>query len=759
MKMKKKGFTMVELLATIIILGLLVTIAYVSVRSILERGNDSYFTSQENMLILAGREYFADHRSELPDEIGDTSKVNLDTLINENYIDPIKDKDENDCNFDDSNVTVQKITEKDYQYYALLICDAYKTEEDKELPVITFNPNSKTSQSSIKVTMKITDNKEVASYRYVIEKDGENYKDSGYQKYEGNVTINLSGVGLYRITGYAIDSGGNTVTRQSGKYSIYKGINCGTVKFSSDNKDEYTKKDITVDIDVPDNTYRWELSEKVNNGSYKLIQSYVGNVDQSVVLNTDGKHQLKVVAYDQNGNSCTSVSDSYNIDKTPPKLTVILKKKTSSTDLGETANISSLENYTNNTLHNGWVVLRGSCSDNNGECTVSYKVTGASTNTDGYVNKTTRNINAQGTSTIEYRATDEAGNVTSRTYTVKLDRTAPTLSVVLKKKANSTDLGNSSNINSLKNYTNDTWYSGYVVLRGSCSDSNDCTVSYKVTGASSNTGGFVNNTTRNINASGTSTIVYRATDGAGNVTTKKYTVKLDRTRPTVSYNYDGDTYEKKSLKVCVTVKDSVGIDNIRFRIYKSGKEIQDINRTSVNATSKQECYTLSGYGSYTVYVKAYDYANNKQSKSPENDYGYYYQKYTLTNPDPDPNFKLTCKKTCNSGNCSLTGYNGYVYYNDRVWTWTISGANSGINKSKTEIRYSTNNVQNYAIYTYSTTPWGTKGDGTPLKASTNRGYAYFTNSSIKFSRSYANLSIVGTVCTKSGKCKTCTLTQ
>ena len=758
---KKKGFTLVELLATIIILGLLVTIAYVSVTSILDRGNDSYYESQENMLVLAGREYFADHRSELPKEIGDTSTVTLETLIKEKYIDPIKDKDENVCDEKNSGVTAQKITDRDFQYYGILACGNYTTESDKAKPTISFNPNKKSSEDPITVTMKITDNKEVKSYRYVITKDGEEYQDSGYQTYDGDITINLTELGLYRITGYAIDSSGNTSTRRSGQYSVHKGIDCSQVQISSSIKaGSITNQDISISYKLPSNAYRVELSRKTNGGEYELIDSYIGNTIPNVILNTEGTHQVKAVVYDRDGNSCIAATDEYTIDKTGPELNVVSKKKTSITNLGNNVDISNLEDYPNDTWYSGYVVLRGSCSDSSSECDVSYKVTGASSNTDDFVNGTTRNINAEGVSTIEYRATDEAGNVTSKTYTVKLDRTAPTLSVVLKKKANSTDLGSSSNINSLKNYTNDTWYSGYVVLRGSCSDGeSDCTVSYDVTGASSNTGGFVNNTTRNINASGTSKIVYRATDEVGNVTEKTYTVKLDRTRPTITYNYSGGTYKQKSLKVCATIKDSVGIDSIRMQVYKSGKQIKDINNTSVNATSKQVCYTLSGYGSYTVYTRVYDLAGNKQSKSPENVNGFYYQNYTLTNPDPDPNFKLTCKKTCNSGNCSLTGYNGYVYYNDRVWTWTISGANSGINKSKTEIRYSTNDVQNYAIYTYSTAPWGTKGDGTPLKASTNRGYAYFTNSSIKFSRSYANLSIVGTVCTKSGKCKTCTLTQ
>ena len=530
MNKENKGFTMLELLATIIILSLLVTLGYISVRSILKRGDESYYQSQEDMLILAGREYFADHRSELPKKIGGTSSVTLETLINENYIDPIKDEDDNDCNFKESNVTSQKVTDKDYQYYGLLKCDnKYETDKDESSPTITFTPNKASSDDSITVKMNITDNVGVASYRYVITKDKEKYYDSEYQTYNKEVTINLTEIGLYEITGYAIDQNGNRATRESGQYSIYNGIDCSAVKFDSSVKEgTWTNKNITVDINVPDNTYRMDLS-KITNEKEELLNSYIGSGKQSITLNTEGSNKIKVVLYDSNGNSCTATTDSYNIDKTKPDL-----------------------------------------------------------------------------------------------------------SVVLKKKKNSTNLKDTSNINSLSNYTNNTWYSGYVVLRGACSDSeSNCTVSYKVTGASTNTDNYVNGTTCNINASGTSTVVYKATDQAGNTVTKKYTIKLDRTRPTVSYNKSRGTYNTKSLEICATAKDNTGVSSVRMQVWSpshpNGTLIKD-NTAQVNKTSRKFCYTLSGYGTYTVYTKVTDYANNIQNKSPENTYNYYYQKYTLKSP-------------------------------------------------------------------------------------------------------------------------------
>ena len=123
----KKGFTLVELLATIVILGLLVTLGYISVRAILDRANEKYYKTQENMLILTGKDYFADYRSKLPEQIGETAYVTLKKLIEENYIDPIKDKNEKECDINESKVTVEKATEKEYKYYAILVCNDYKT--------------------------------------------------------------------------------------------------------------------------------------------------------------------------------------------------------------------------------------------------------------------------------------------------------------------------------------------------------------------------------------------------------------------------------------------------------------------------------------------------------------------------------------------------------------------------------------------------------------------------------------------------------
>ena len=433
MRLEKKGFTLIELLTTIVILGLLVTLGYISVRSVLDRSDESYYRTQEDMLILAGREYFTDYRSELPKEIGETNYVTLKTLIDEKYIDPIKDKNENDCDNEKSRVIAEKITETKYQYYAILVCNDYETTKDEAKPVVKFTPNKKSSTKNIEVTMKLTDNEEVTSYRYVITKDGESYKDSGYLEYKGDVTIKLTEKGLYRITGYAKDSSGNTGSRTSGKYSIYVGIDCANVEFTNSTKiNTWTNKNITVNIKLPNNTYRWELSRQVNGGNYEVINNYVGSVDDTYTITNEGRTKLRVVVYDKLGNSCTATTEGeYRVDKTAP---------------------TCVSSGGSNSWTNKNITLVGKCSDSGGS---------------GCAGNVTRPYKSDTDATKQSPGTvrDNAGNTRAcpANQTVKIDKTPPIITYTLTESGNANNrVSGGSNVASQRDIT---FSAGSSVLR------------------------------------------------------------------------------------------------------------------------------------------------------------------------------------------------------------------------------------------------------------------------------------------------------
>ena len=126
-----KGFTLIEMLASILIIGILVTIVLISANNLIKTSNLEYYNTSEKMMILASKDYFADYRSYLPKEVGEKTRVLLSALVIEEYIDMIKDVNDNDCDTTKSYVEVEKTSNSEYLYKAHLVCDKanYETKD------------------------------------------------------------------------------------------------------------------------------------------------------------------------------------------------------------------------------------------------------------------------------------------------------------------------------------------------------------------------------------------------------------------------------------------------------------------------------------------------------------------------------------------------------------------------------------------------------------------------------------------------------
>lgn len=94
----KRGFTLVELLATITILGIISSIAVVSVTKYLEQAKKSTYADLERTVYEAARNYLIDHPEEL-DKEGEKDRptvtvIPLDVLIKDEKVERIKDPNE-----------------------------------------------------------------------------------------------------------------------------------------------------------------------------------------------------------------------------------------------------------------------------------------------------------------------------------------------------------------------------------------------------------------------------------------------------------------------------------------------------------------------------------------------------------------------------------------------------------------------------------------------------------------------------------------
>ena len=129
----KNGFTLIEIIGAIIILGILLIIAVPYMNRNLETFRADYYNSIEETILSSGRNFYTDNRKYLPSSYLESSKVSLNTLENQKYMDEVLDYEGNSCN-KDSYVIVIKKSKTEYDYYLCLICenDNYDTTDKNE---------------------------------------------------------------------------------------------------------------------------------------------------------------------------------------------------------------------------------------------------------------------------------------------------------------------------------------------------------------------------------------------------------------------------------------------------------------------------------------------------------------------------------------------------------------------------------------------------------------------------------------------------
>lgn len=83
-KLNNKGFTLVELLAVLVILIAIMSIAIPSISSSLERSKDKQDKSRRKLLESAAELYVTDHKNKIKET---PCAIKIKTLLDENYID------------------------------------------------------------------------------------------------------------------------------------------------------------------------------------------------------------------------------------------------------------------------------------------------------------------------------------------------------------------------------------------------------------------------------------------------------------------------------------------------------------------------------------------------------------------------------------------------------------------------------------------------------------------------------------------------
>ncbi|MBQ8132245.1 MAG: type II secretion system protein [Bacilli bacterium] len=270
---RRNGFTMVELLAVILILGIVTALSVVSIQEVLRRARSRYYTSQEENLTAAGRNYMEKNQQYLPKVTGQKTSISADELIKNKYISSLVDYSKQNCHASNSYVQVIK-NDNGYYYDSYLECDTYRTNlKQLEGNFKNFNViySGGVNDAKAKITLQ-EDKYGIGSYQYTIFNSdlnqvvftSENYEMKGSTSLiERTISLKNHTPGTLEITLRATNIGGAEYTFSKSSDSRYKDdgskLECG----SNSGVKTWTSSDRTITVQCKDDSAKVGCAKSV----------------------------------------------------------------------------------------------------------------------------------------------------------------------------------------------------------------------------------------------------------------------------------------------------------------------------------------------------------------------------------------------------------------------------------------------------------------------------------------------------------------
>ena len=596
MKKSNRGFSFVELLAAIVIMGLLSGLAIVSIRFLTNKAEKEYYKAQESEVVMSAKSYTQDNRNYLPKRVGMKRQIYLSTLQDKKYIGDVVDRSKKKCDPTKSYVQVYRYDKNHYNYVVNLVCDRYKSSEDddaliNEKPTVSINflNVSKTDKySDAKARIVIKDDHKISSYSYIIMKDNEEVKNSGdidgklQTKIDTNISLADYVPGKITVKAVATNTLGNQ--GNDSKSVTVKNENAPTCEFVRDN----SVKDVNGN---PTCEGKWikDPTQATVEAQVKCIDKSGSGCQKDVYTQVFfGERKTDTILIKDNTGNTNNCSVYVCIDVTKPTTPVIdnpyegiwINKsysiKISSYD--KTAGIAYFEyRYPDSTGVDGNGVSEkewhqwANSSKNPGD-TTPFVTTPFSKERDEYV---------------EVRACDRAGNCSDIARSkIRIDKTDPTCTIT-RNKANPDGLND--------------WYVTNVNLKlnpknnhGSGDRAVDSPISYEL--KNTNSASYKGTTTGTQTETKGITWYGFVKDEAGNKSTcNSGSFKVDTTAPTCTVNRSGtagrNNWYRSNVSLSLSTNDNMsGVDTYDLKSTNSASYNKNTTATITYETNKINWY-------------------------------------------------------------------------------------------------------------------------------------------------------------------------
>ena len=355
-----KGFTLIELLAVIVILALISGVGIMSFSSITKKSEEDYYANLVNNLELKANDYYSDHRSQRPGiNSGDyvCSRVSLEELVNNKYLDNVNNSKGESCDLDNSFVYIKRNADKQYEYKVLLVCDDYylslsedeycRGEEVVETSIslsayyadnVSYNVTQSyynTQWVSQDVTVNFLSSESVS--RYVITNMNTN------DVYTCNAVNNqcsasFSSKGTYNVVSY---NGDIEVARRSFNIKIDKvapsfNLDNNNINIAYGSEMVNYEKNLT---DIVDESGISRINYILLKGNEEIVNTVANGTNIKIANLTSDRYTIKVKAYDKALNESAYLEKKFNVTRSI-KLVDVLND-----DYNETHEVVNRTNY------------------------------------------------------------------------------------------------------------------------------------------------------------------------------------------------------------------------------------------------------------------------------------------------------------------------------------------------------------------------------------------------------------------------------